>query len=207
MVSQIYFLKCLQISSTQIKHTYNYSAAVNKLLVIWNSIFYLTHTQGRKKRKKEKKSKRKKGSLQWIPVATRENTKPVLQNAAWSAVVPVRRVLETRALGTRKLRGPHSLRGGEPGRSHSGRWVSPCFPMGGCCYSNGGSHSEKFIHLQQRIVGDFSTRRTVFGKWAEQLQIQKGADKFSCAMFTGSSLIAVRPAFPHLCSLIIPTPS
>ena len=72
MVSQIYFLKCLQISSTQIKHTYNYSAAVNKLLVIWNYIFYLTHThthththtkqKERKKEteKKEKKSKRKK---------------------------------------------------------------------------------------------------------------------------------------------------
>lgn len=38
MVSQIYFLKCLQISFTQIKHTYNDSAAVNKLPVIWNSI-------------------------------------------------------------------------------------------------------------------------------------------------------------------------
>ena len=69
MVSQIYFLKCLQISSTQIKHTYNYSAAVNKLLVIWNYIFYLTHThththktERKKERngKKEKKSKRKK---------------------------------------------------------------------------------------------------------------------------------------------------
>ena len=71
MVSQIYFLKCLQISSTQIKHTYNYSAAVNKLLVIWNSIFYLTHTQKKKERngKKRRKVKEKKevssGSL-WL---------------------------------------------------------------------------------------------------------------------------------------------
>ena len=71
MVSQIYFLKCLQISSTQIKHTYNYSAAVNKLLVIWNYIFYLTHTHThthkteRKKEteKKRRKVKEKKGSL------------------------------------------------------------------------------------------------------------------------------------------------
>lgn len=41
MVSQIYFLKCLQISFTQIKHTCNDSAALNKLPVIWNSIAYL----------------------------------------------------------------------------------------------------------------------------------------------------------------------
>ena len=61
MVSQIYFLKCLQISSTQIKHTYNYSAAVNKLPVIWNSIFYLTHIHKKgKNRKKRRKVKEKK---------------------------------------------------------------------------------------------------------------------------------------------------
>ena len=58
MVSQIYFLKCLQISSTQIKHTYNYSAAVNKLLVIWNSIFYLTHTHRKRKKETEKREEK-----------------------------------------------------------------------------------------------------------------------------------------------------
>ena len=62
MVSQIYFLNCLQIRFTQIKHTYNDSAVVNKLPVFWNPTAYL-----KKKKKKEKKTREKEKEKQPPP--------------------------------------------------------------------------------------------------------------------------------------------
>ena len=135
MISQIYFLKCLQISSTQIKHTYNYSAAV-KLLVIWNSISYL------KTRKEKKKSKSPPVDPLWLqdkiqsqPCRTRSGI-PWLQRAE-----RVKRGLSARG-SCESLTG---RRGNHPGITRWGRSqprLSEALVLhllcAGHCYSNGG---------------------------------------------------------------------
>ena len=132
-------------------------------------------------------------------------------------MVPVCPVLETWALGTRKLRGPHSLRGGEPGRSHSGRWVSPLLPdasscarsaLGGCCYSNRGSPQEVHPFAAMHCGWLVYTQDSQYaGSGPSSSRCRRRGLTNSCAIFTGSSLTAVRAAFPLLCSLIIPAPS
>ena len=150
MVSQIYFLKCLQISSTQIKHTYNYSAAVNKLPVIWNSIFYLTHIHKKgKNRKKRRKVKEKKevsssGAL-WLHDKEQSQSFRTQSGVLWF------QHSECLRHGLSEPRSCKGLAGGGAGSQAAlprGEGVSPLpsdasscarSALGGCCYSNGGS--------------------------------------------------------------------